>query len=170
MFYCVHSSSSEDLGYIEPKTTVHTFHFQDSLPRLPIPKLEDTCRRYLDTQKPLLTPEQYEETKQLVDKFQKREGPGTCMFNDFLMLHKKDNTFRPTEKYNIMLFQKIFMDTPQTEGIGMSWLWRGLLDQRVWNLIGISLGVQGVWGLRENFFHGYGMYMFWNLLYLLIKY
>ena len=112
MFYCVHSSSSEDLRYIEPKTTVHTFHFQDSLPRLPIPKLEDTCRRYLDAQKPLLTPEQYEETKQLVDKFQKREGPGTCMLNDFLMLHKKDNTFRPTEKYNIVLFQKIFMDTP----------------------------------------------------------
>ena len=78
MFHCVHSSSSED-RYIEPKTTVHTFHFQDSLPRLPIPKLEDTCRRYLDAQKPLLTPEQYEETKQLVNKFQKREGPG--MFN-----------------------------------------------------------------------------------------
>ncbi|KAK2546907.1 Carnitine O-palmitoyltransferase 2 [Acropora cervicornis] len=45
-----------------------------SLPRLPIPKLEDTCRRYLDAQKPLLTPEQYEQTKQVVEKFQKQEG------------------------------------------------------------------------------------------------
>ena len=116
MFHCAHSSSSEDLRYIEPKTTVHTFHFQDSLPRLPIPKLEDTCRRYLDAQKPLLTPEQYEETKQLVNKFQKHEGPG--MFNDFLMLHKKDNTFRPTEKYNIMLFQQIFMDRSEERRVG----------------------------------------------------
>lgn len=80
MLHCVHSSSSQDLSYIEPKTTVHTFHFQDSLPRLPIPKLEDTCRRYLDAQKPLLTPEQYEDTKQLVDKFQKREGPGMVKY------------------------------------------------------------------------------------------
>ena len=129
MFHCVHSSSSEDLRYIEPKTTVHTFHFQDSLPRLPIPKLEDTCRRYLDAQKPLLTPEQYEETKQLVDKFQKREGPG--MFNDFLIPNgtsQKDNVLRPTEKCNIMLFQRIFMHTPPTEGIGMSWVWGGLSD------------------------------------------
>ena len=83
LFHGVHSSGSQDLRYIEPKTKVHTFHFQDSLPRLPIPKLEDTCRRYLDAQKPLLTPKQYEETKELVDKFQKREGPG--MFNGLFM-------------------------------------------------------------------------------------
>ena len=70
------SSGVED-RYIDPKTIVHTYHFQDSLPRLPIPKLEDTCNRYLDAQKPLLTPEQYEETKRLVEKFQKHEGPGT---------------------------------------------------------------------------------------------
>lgn len=81
MLHCVHSSSSQDLRYIEPKTTVPTFHFQDSLPRLPIPKLEDTCRRYLDAQKPLLTPEEYEDTKQLVEKFQKREGPGMVIIS-----------------------------------------------------------------------------------------
>lgn len=77
------SSSREEDRYIDPKTKVHTFHFQDSLPQLPIPKLEDTCHRYLDAQKPLLTPEQYEETKGLVEKFQKRDGPGTVVF----MLH-----------------------------------------------------------------------------------
>lgn len=68
------SSSADDDRYILPKTKVPTYHYQDSLPRLPIPKLEDTCRRYLDAQKPLLTPEQYEETKQVVEKFQKQEG------------------------------------------------------------------------------------------------
>ena len=106
MLHCAHSSSSLDLRHIEPKTIVHTFHFQDSLPRLPIPKLEDTCRKYLDAQKPLLTPEQYEETKQLVDKFQKREGPG--MFNDFLNASQKRQCFGLLRK---------MMDTPPTEGI-----------------------------------------------------
>lgn len=73
---CPASSSTEEDRYIVPKTKVPTYHFQDSLPRLPIPKLEDTCSRYLDAQKPLLTPDQYEETKRLVEKFQKHDGPG----------------------------------------------------------------------------------------------
>lgn len=72
------SSSADDDRYILPKTKVPTYHYQDSLPRLPIPKLEDTCRRYLDAQKPLLTPEQYEETKRVVEKFQKQEGQSMC--------------------------------------------------------------------------------------------
>ena len=71
------STTAEDDKYIWPRSKVHTYHYQDSLPRLPIPKLEDTCSRYLDSQKPLLTPEEYEQTKQLVAKFQKDEGPGT---------------------------------------------------------------------------------------------
>ena len=33
------------------KSPVHTLKFQKSLPRLPIPKLEDTCKRYLESQK-----------------------------------------------------------------------------------------------------------------------
>ncbi|XP_032237594.2 carnitine O-palmitoyltransferase 2, mitochondrial [Nematostella vectensis] len=68
-------SSTSDDRYIIPKTVVPTFHYQKSLPRLPIPKLEDTCRRYLDSQKPLLTPEQYQYTKNITEKFQKQEGP-----------------------------------------------------------------------------------------------
>lgn len=83
-----YSSSTEDDQYLVPKTIVHTYHFQDSLPRLPVPKLEDTCRRYLDAQKPLLTPEQYEETKCLVEKFQKQDGPG---LNTELLAKNKRN-------------------------------------------------------------------------------
>jgi hypothetical protein len=71
----VYSSDEED-RYILPKSKVYTYHYQDSLPRLPIPKLEDTCQRYLASQKPLLTPEEYEITKKLTEKFQKQEGPG----------------------------------------------------------------------------------------------
>lgn len=49
-------------------------HFQHSLPRLPIPKLSDTCRRYLKSQEPVLTPEVYAATKKIVQDFEKGEG------------------------------------------------------------------------------------------------
>lgn len=49
-------------------------HFQPSLPRLPIPKLEKTCQRYLNAQKPLLTQEQMQRTEVYVAQFLKGEG------------------------------------------------------------------------------------------------
>ncbi|XP_015116644.1 carnitine O-palmitoyltransferase 2, mitochondrial isoform X2 [Diachasma alloeum] len=55
-------------------------HFQKSLPRLPIPKLEDTCRRYLRAQEPILSPEEFKKTSDNVVAFQSKEGP---------QLHKK---------------------------------------------------------------------------------
>ena len=51
-------------------------HFQPSLPRLPIPKLADTCRRYLDALRPLLTPQQYQHTEKVVQEFGRSGGDG----------------------------------------------------------------------------------------------
>uniref|UniRef100_A0A8C3F0T4 Choline/carnitine acyltransferase domain-containing protein n=1 Tax=Chrysemys picta bellii TaxID=8478 RepID=A0A8C3F0T4_CHRPI len=45
------------------RSTIPTMHFQDSLPRLPVPKLEDTVKRYLAAQKPLLDDDQYRRVK-----------------------------------------------------------------------------------------------------------
>lgn len=59
-------------------------HFQPSLPRLPIPKLEDTNRRYLDAQKPLLTPDQYEEVKEVTENFIGYEGRGKTLYLQFM--------------------------------------------------------------------------------------
>ena len=57
------------------KSPVHTLKFQKSLPRLPIPKLEDTCKRYLDSQKAITDdPEAYANTVSIVDDFMKKEG------------------------------------------------------------------------------------------------
>lgn len=53
---------------------VPTLHFQASLPRLPIPKLEDSCRRYLNAQKPLLNDKELENTSSYVSKFLANEG------------------------------------------------------------------------------------------------
>ncbi|XP_041460705.1 carnitine O-palmitoyltransferase 2, mitochondrial-like [Lytechinus variegatus] len=65
------SSTSSD--YIQD-SIVPTMHFQHSLPRLPIPKLSDTCRRYLASQEPVLTPEVYAATEKIVQEFEKGEG------------------------------------------------------------------------------------------------
>ena len=55
-------------------------HFQPSLPRLPIPKLEGTCRRYLDALRPLLPPDQYQRTEKIVKEFGRSGGDGEGEF------------------------------------------------------------------------------------------
>ncbi|XP_076658046.1 carnitine palmitoyltransferase 2 [Halictus rubicundus] len=69
----------EEYQYIK-KSKTPTMHFQPSLPRLPIPKLEETCKRYLKAQKPLLSNEQFEETSSSVNEF---------LFKDGIDVHKK---------------------------------------------------------------------------------
>ncbi|RUS69518.1 hypothetical protein EGW08_022718 [Elysia chlorotica] len=52
-----------------------TFSVQTSLPRLPVPALEQTLNRYLDTCRPLLDDQQFKTTSELVQKFKEKEGP-----------------------------------------------------------------------------------------------
>ena len=68
-------SSSEDSDFLH-RSIVPTDHFQDSLPRLPIPKLEDTCVRYLAALSPLLTPEELQRAEKIVHAFRDGEGKG----------------------------------------------------------------------------------------------
>ncbi|XP_057297160.1 carnitine O-palmitoyltransferase 2, mitochondrial-like isoform X2 [Hydractinia symbiolongicarpus] len=67
------SRHKNDSEYLQ-NSLVPTMHFQKSLPRLAIPKLEDTSQRYLMAQKPLLTPDQYNKTKTITDNFLGYEG------------------------------------------------------------------------------------------------
>eukprot|EP00057_Strongylocentrotus_purpuratus_P031781 XP_785639.4 PREDICTED: peroxisomal carnitine O-octanoyltransferase [Strongylocentrotus purpuratus] len=46
-----------------------TFQYDDDLPSLPVPKLEDTLKKYLDSVKPLTTDEEYKETERIVGEF-----------------------------------------------------------------------------------------------------
>jgi carnitine O-acetyltransferase len=61
---------------VKTKSGGITFAHQDSLPKLPIPDLESTCKKYLDALSPLQTPKEQEETKAAVREFLKGEGPG----------------------------------------------------------------------------------------------
>ena len=58
------------------KSIIPTDHFQKSLPHLPIPKLEDTCSRYLDAQKPLLSQDEFSKTSAIVNEFMNTTGKG----------------------------------------------------------------------------------------------
>jgi len=52
-----------------------TFAAQDKLPKLPIPDLESTCRRYLESLAPLQSAREHAESIRAVDEFLKGEGP-----------------------------------------------------------------------------------------------
>ncbi|KAJ5561823.1 ATP-grasp fold subdomain 2 [Penicillium sp. DV-2018c] len=68
-------SSSEVAELLKPKSEGITFKNQDSLPKLPIPNLEDTVRRHLDALKALQSPREHEDTKAAVEDFLKNDGP-----------------------------------------------------------------------------------------------
>ena len=52
-----------------------TFANDESLPDLPLPELGDTLRRYLESVKPHVTEEEFHSTKQIVEDFERNEGP-----------------------------------------------------------------------------------------------
>ncbi|XP_073419730.1 carnitine O-palmitoyltransferase 2, mitochondrial isoform X2 [Dendrobates tinctorius] len=82
-----YSSGSGDTEYLH-KSIVPTMHFQKSLPRLPVPKLEDTVKRYLNAQRPLLDDEQFSKTEQLARNFQSGVGK---QLHEELVLQDKEN-------------------------------------------------------------------------------
>lgn len=70
------------------RSLVPSMHYQKSLPRLPIPKLEDTIRRYLAAQRPLLDDEAYRATEKLAQDFQ--AGVGKQLHQELLDLDRNN--------------------------------------------------------------------------------
>eukprot|EP00755_Sulcionema_specki_P018115 Sspe_Gene.66077::Locus_39059_Transcript_1_1_Confidence_1.000_Length_1972::g.66077::m.66077/K00624/E2.3.1.7; carnitine O-acetyltransferase len=58
-----------------PKPEKPMWRCQGQLPRLPVPKLEDTLKMYLDSIRPLTTDAEFERTKQAVEDFRANLGP-----------------------------------------------------------------------------------------------
>lgn len=65
----------DEYNFFKP-SILPTDHFQHSLPRLPIPKLDLTCQRYLTALEPILNGDvnAFEKTKQIVADFEKGDG------------------------------------------------------------------------------------------------
>jgi len=56
-------------------TKMTTFEASKNLPTLPIPPLEDTCRRYLRALEGLQEPDEHARTKKAVEEFLNGDGP-----------------------------------------------------------------------------------------------
>lgn len=60
---------SRFVGYREDSSKGAMLRFEDSLPRLPVPTLEETSKRYLKSVHPLLNKAEFETTKKIVEDF-----------------------------------------------------------------------------------------------------
>jgi len=52
-----------------------TYGFDSTMPHRPVPNLKATCRRWLESVKPLRTEEEYKQSEALVESFLANEGP-----------------------------------------------------------------------------------------------
>ena len=70
------ASEREPLAESGPKEKPGiTYAAQDKLPKLPIPELEDTCRKYLAVLAPLQNQREQDDTAAAVREFLKTDGP-----------------------------------------------------------------------------------------------
>ena len=66
-----------------------TYASQDKLPKLPIPELESTAKKYIEALKPLQTHREHTDTVNAVGEFLKRDGP---ILQDRLKKYAKGQT------------------------------------------------------------------------------
>ncbi|WPB00862.1 uncharacterized protein RHO25_005482 [Cercospora beticola] len=66
-----------------------TFAAQDSLPKLPIPDLEQTCRKYVASLDPLQTAREHHQTERAIQEFLRTDGP---QLQDKLKEYAKDKS------------------------------------------------------------------------------
>lgn len=66
-------------GYKEDHTKGAMLRYEESLPKLPVPTLEETAKRYLKSVHPLLNQQEYEATKKAVDSFIAPNGFGQTL-------------------------------------------------------------------------------------------
>lgn len=77
MFCCL---QVKPLGFLKPSSLVKLSGrfkaHQDSLPRLPVPALQQSLDRYLKALQPIVSEEEWAQTRQLVEEFQASGGVG----------------------------------------------------------------------------------------------
>lgn len=66
-------------GYKEDHAKGAMLRFEDSLPRLPVPTLEETAKRYLKSVHPLLSKTEFDNTTKAVQEFVAPGGPGETL-------------------------------------------------------------------------------------------
>jgi len=83
------SSSSLPAGYREDTSKGPMLRFEESLPKLPVPTLEETAARYLKSVHPLLSPSEFQTTTEAVKDFVKPGGIGSKL-QEKLLARRED--------------------------------------------------------------------------------
>ncbi|RMD41764.1 hypothetical protein DV735_g3355, partial [Chaetothyriales sp. CBS 134920] len=78
--------------YHEDKAKGAMLRFEDSLPRLPVPSLEETTKKYLKSLHPLLSKEEYAESEKAVAEFTKAGGIGQKLQERLIARAQDPNT------------------------------------------------------------------------------
>ncbi|KAF7559461.1 hypothetical protein G7046_g4700 [Stylonectria norvegica] len=86
------ANSSAASGYVQDKSKGPMLRWQDSLPRLPVPTLDETAKRYLKSLHPLLSPSEYEASKKAVDEFVAPGGIGPKLQEKLVARREDPNT------------------------------------------------------------------------------
>ncbi|KAI0203771.1 acyltransferase ChoActase/COT/CPT [Astrocystis sublimbata] len=86
------SNSSLPQGYVEDKSKGPTLRFQESLPRLPVPTLEETAARYVKSINPLLSPDELAASKKAVADFISPGGIGEKLQKRLVAKREKPET------------------------------------------------------------------------------
>lgn len=66
------------------KRNYKTFHFQSTLPKLPVPELNNTVNKYLKTLVPIIPKNEYEQSVKYAEDFIKPNGIGHKLHNELL--------------------------------------------------------------------------------------
>ena len=78
---------------------IPTYHFQSSLPRLPIPNLQDTILRYLAAQRPFLDREQFQRTERAAREFTKEGSEGWRLHRELVERDSREQYTSYVAKY-----------------------------------------------------------------------
>ena len=81
----------EKLFVIPEKESTRTFEHDESLPRLPVPSLQHTLERYLDSVKPFVTDEEMAQTTKIVSEFE--QGVGKNLHAKLLRRAKREKNW-----------------------------------------------------------------------------
>ncbi|KAJ3221036.1 Carnitine O-acetyltransferase mitochondrial [Clydaea vesicula] len=103
-----------------------TFDNQVNLPKLPIPQIADTAHRYLESTKPLLSPQKFEETSKLVQKFTEKGGLGEKLQNRLIDYAAT----RPNSWLEEIWLNKAYLEWREPSLINVNW-WCNFLDSPV---------------------------------------
>lgn len=85
-----------------------TFCYDDSLPALPLPKLEHTLKRYLESLKPFGTAEELEASKKVIEEFRTGIGGKLHALLEEKAKHEKNWVSRFIPKLALFVHRYLF--------------------------------------------------------------